>query len=302
MRHRAWWILAAGAAFVAAAGGAEPKTVRVGTDEVLWLDGLADPNRWGPAECTVSAERKLTAEGRPTLHMHIPVDHHGGEKAYPIGWPRMYLNLKPGEKEWGAYERFEFDIHARMTREKPPKKVLSLQVHCPAKPHVYRRNLEEIRLGKWVRVAIPVREIRRVAEVARLGLNISESDYRHGETLDFRVGGFRLVRAAEFGVAGIEARTRIVYQDRPALVLRVEAVGPPSEKAADVPLAVRRDDKTVHTRTVKLLRGVHRLRLDLSDAKLAPGRYRVVAFPEAAARRKAAAFRVVESPWQEGAG
>lgn len=277
------------------------QTVREGDDEVLYLDGLADPKRWRPAECTVSASEKLKARGRPTVHVHIPVDHHAGQKKYPIGWPRMYLNLKrPDETPWAEFERFEFMVHATMSRGKPPKRVLNLQIHCPARPHVTNRNLSEITLGKWVRVSIPMRQIANVAEVRRLGLNISESDYRHGEKLDFRLGAFRLARAAEFGLGGLEVRSRVMYADAPVLKLQLDVVGPPQKIGGGLPLTIRRGKEILHTETVAVERGFQSVRIDLTKLKLAPGTYSVIAFAGDEKRQASGRFRVVESPWQEG--
>lgn len=268
--------------------------------QVLHLDALADPARWEPAECTVTASQKLKADGRPTLHMHIPVDYRGGEKKYPVGWPRMYLNLKkPEETGWAEFERFEFLIRATMSRPAPPKRVLNLQIHCPDKRNALNRNLAEIRLGQWIRVSIPIRSIKNVEDVARLGLNISESDYRHGDVLDFRIGAFRIVRAAEFGLASLTVKTRIVYRDQPRLEVELEAVGPPGKVARGLPLAVYRDKRLVHRESQHVRRGVQTLGLDLSKAKLEVGRYTLIAFDQAPDQRIEAAFRIVESPWEK---
>ena len=280
---------------------AAPKVVREGADEAMHLDGLADPNRWGPSECMVSASKDLKAGGRPTLHMHIPVDHKGGEANYPIGWPRAYLKLADDEKHWGDFERFEFLLHATMTRPTPPRKALNLQIICPDRPRTTQRNLEELRLGQWVKVSVPIREIANVGETARLGLNISESDYRHGEQLDFRLGAFRLARAAEFGLAELAVLSRVLYADRAILKLRLDAVGPTGEVGKGLPLAVRGGGKTLHEQTVPVQRGRQTVTIDLTAAKLPPGTYEAVAFPGEKARQRAAAFRIVESPWQEAA-
>ena len=276
------------------------EVVTEGKLQVLYLDGLADPARWGPAECSVKASETLKAEGRPTVHLHIPVDHHGGEAKYPIGWPRMYLDLKkPTETGWTEFERFEFDIHATMSRPTPPRQALNLQIQCPDKRNALHHNLAEIQLGKWARVSIPIRSIKDVEQVARLGFNISESNYKHGDKLDFHIGGFRLVRAAEFGLASLRVTAPVLYRDRPRLSVELEAVGPPGKVARGLPLAVYRDKHPIHRETQPVRRGVQTLALDLSKAKLEAGSYTLVAFDEAPEQRLVAAFRVVESPWED---
>jgi len=265
-----------------------------GRDELLYLDGLGAPARWGPSEATVTASKEK-ADGHPTVHLHIPVDHHGGEAKYPIGWPRMYLNLKPDERAWTDYERFEFLAYVVMTRPTPPRKPINLQIQCPDRERNNNLNLEQIRLGEWARISVPIREIKNVGDVARLGFNISESDYRHGETLDFRFGGFRLARSREFRFSLFRVGTRVAYQGTPTLGVMVDAVGPPGEIAKGAPLAIRQGERTLQELSLPVKHGMQTLRVPV--AGLAPGRYSLVAFPGDEGRKVSEPFRVVESPW-----
>ncbi len=300
---QAAWTCAVVATLWASAGlGAEgdDRLVREGKDEVLYLDGLANPKRWAPAECTLEASKTREPDGHPTLHMHIPVDHHAGEKAYPVGWPRAYLALqRPAETDWTAFERFEFMAYATMSRAKPPKDVINLQIQCPSKPRVHHRNLSEITLGKWVRVSVPTRTIKNVAEVARLGLNISESNYAHGDKLDFHFGGFRLVRAAEFGLAGLRVLSKAVFQGPRRLRVELDVVGPPQKVARGLPMALRQGKRVLRRDTLGVKVGRQVVELDVGALKLAPGRYTLVAFDAEAERSKSGTFRVVETPWPQ---
>jgi len=280
------------------AGAAAQETVREGKQEVLCLDGLAAPARWGPAECTVAASEKPEPGGHATVHMHIPVDHHAGEKRYPIGWPRMYLNLKQTEKGWEKFERFEFMAHATMSRPTPPKNIINLQIHCPGKPHVFNRNLAEIRLGEWVRITVPIRALPRAGQAGRLGFNISESDYRHGETLEFRFGGFRLVRSAEFVLEALTIRSAVVYQGQPRVKVELAVGGPPLKIARGLPLTLRHGERVLRQETLPVKAGLQVLEVDVAELKLAPGDYTLAAFDSDPERRKSGAFRVVETPWK----
>ncbi len=274
--------------------------VREGKSEVLYLDGLADPKRWAPAECTVEVSKTLKASGRPTMHLHIPVDHFAGEKAYPVGWPRMYMNLKrPAETGWTKFERFEFMVHAKMSRDKPPKQVVNVQIHCPRKPRVFYRNLSEIRLGEWVRISIPIREIKNTEEVARLGINISERDYKHGDKLDFCFGAFRLVRSAEFKLLGLKVRSKVVYRGQPKLKVAFDVAGPPLKIARGLPLTVRQGKRVIRTETLPVKTGLQTMQIEIDELKLEPGDYTLVAFDGDPERRRSGTFRVVETPWEE---
>ena len=66
------------ALFVASSAlGGDPVVV-VGKEEILYLDQLAAPVRWAPAEATVEIAAERTPGNRPALCLHIPVDHHAG--------------------------------------------------------------------------------------------------------------------------------------------------------------------------------------------------------------------------------
>jgi len=274
--------------------------VREGKSEVLHLDGLADPKRWAPAECTVVASKTLKAIGRPTMHLHIPVDHFAGEKAYPVGWPRMYMSLKrPAETRWTEFERFEFMVHAKMSRAKPPKQVINLQIHCPRKPQAFYRKLSEIKLGEWVLISIPIRRIKNAEEVARLGINISERDYKHGDKLDFHFGAFRLVRSAEFKLLGLKVRSKVVYRGQPKLKVEFDVAGPPLKIARGLPLTVRQGKRGIRTEMLPVKTGLQTVAIEIDELKLEPGDYTLVAFDNDPDRRRSGTFRVVETPWQE---
>jgi len=286
-----------------AAGQTVPVAVREGLEDVLYLDGLADPARWGPAECTVTAAAdNRKAADRPTLQLHIPVDHHAGEVRYPIGWPRMYAKLKaPEETGWLEYDRFEFLIYTEMSRPKPPNRPLNLQVHCPAKPDTTNLALSEIEIGRWVRVVLPVDRVAKVENVAQLGFNISESDYQDGDVLDFYIGAFRLVRSAVCRLGDWTVLTPVVYQGQAELRVEAAVMGPPAEVAKGLTVVVRREGKAVGEQTLAVRRGRQTLRLPLASLALTPGNHEVVAFDDAAEPelRRTASFRVVESPWTE---
>ena len=271
-----------------------------GKDEILHLDDLANPQRWAPSECTVESSTEREAGGRPTLRMHIPVDHHGGEEKYPIGWPRMYSKLrKPAETQWIAFDRFEFSLFAEMSRPGPPRRALTFQIQCPTKPRVFYHHFEGIKLGEWVRVVIPTSDIPHLTDLATLGFNISESDYRDKEVLDFFIGGFRLVRSAECELTSMAIRSPVVFKGRPSLPVELVVVGPPEHVSRGIPFTLRCADQVLRLETLPVRRGRQLLDMGISELELGPGDYSLAAFADDEARRRTGTFRVVETPWQE---
>jgi len=279
-----------------------PAVVKEGKEEVQYLDGLASPKRWTPAECTVEPSKDIKTGDRPVLHLHIPVDHQGGEKAHPIGWPRMYLALaRSTEANWAEFERFEFKMLLKFSRADLPSGVASFHIYCPDNPHTTYHQVTDknTKLGEWQTVSIQTRNIKSVAEVAKLGFNINESNYKHGDTLDFYFTGFRLVRSADFGLASFEIRNPAVFKGQPSLKLQLQVSGPPAQISRGLPMTLRKGDALVRQETLPVRTGLQTLDVDVHELKLEPGDYTLTAFDGDKARAKTAAFKVVETPWEE---
>ncbi len=287
--------------FSAGAGpAAGPQTVFQGAEEILQMDELAVPARWGPAECTVTAAPpRYRAAGRPALHLHIPVDYHSGEKKYPIGWPRMYCTLeRPAETRWSAYDRFEFQVYAVMSRPAPPSRPLTFQVITREGRRRFAPELTRIRLGHWVRFSFPTSKIPDVEAVARLGFNISESHYHDGDRLDFYIGGFQLVRSTECRLSGLRLPAPVVYRGQPRLPVELVVEGPAAKVSRGIPFEIFRNGKGLRLETLPVVRGKQVLRMDISELRLAPGRYQLAAFPGVNGKEKRVVFKVIDSPWE----
>lgn len=285
---------------LSAAAQAAPEVVVEGKNEVLYLDDLGKPSRWGPSECTVTASKTRKADGRPTLRIDMPVDHHGGEKRYPIGWPRLYAKLrKPTETQWGAFERFEFLLYATMSRAKPPTQVATFHILCPDRRHATYHRFRKIKLGEWIRVSVPVAKIKDLRNLQRLGFNISESNYKHGDKLRFFLGGFRLVRPKDFELRGMKVRNAVLYQGQPTLKVDLVLAGPPVSIHRALPLTVLRGKERLRVESLPVKVGAQTLEVDIRELKLKPGTYTLTAYDDNPKLRKTARFRVLETPWQE---
>ena len=276
------------------------KTVFEGKKEVLYLDQWASPGRWSPAECTVAAATQRLADGRPTLHVHVPVDHHAGEKKYPVGWPRM--SLYPNalhEKDWTRFEHFELMVYTEMSRDTIPKTPITLILYCPDRSRAWSRTLGELELNQWVKLPLPISRMRYVEGVARVALSVSESNYKHGDQLDFYVGGFRFVRSSECEIAELRAGTSAVFQGQPAVDVEIDVLGVPKGVSRAVPFTIRRGDTVIRRESLPVHRGRYTLSIDLAELRLTPATYTIVAFEGDREKMKSTAFRVVASPWKE---
>jgi len=279
---------------------AVPKTVFEGKNEIVYLDSWGSPSRWHTAECTVSASSDRLARGRPTLHVHVPVDYYAGEKKYPIGWPRTWMQTSdPWEKDWTTFEHFEFMVYTRMSREKLPKTPITLIVYCPDRSRSWSRRLRELKLNAWVSFSLPISKMRYVDGVASVKFSVSESSYRHGDQLDFYIGGFRFVRSLECRLNTMRIKNAVVFQGQPTLDVEVDVLGVPKGISRAVPFTIRRGDTVIRRESLPVRRGSYAMAIDISELKLAPGTYTLAAFEGEKDKEKVGTFRVVGSPWKE---
>ena len=260
------------------------------------LDGVNDPKRWGPAECETSVSKRK-AWDLPMVHMHIPVDYHAGEKAYPIGWPRMYLNLKPEEQGWREYDRLEFQLYTESSRKELPKNPLNF--------HLYNKqgqrkmiSMTSAAVGKCITFTLNISDIGVEGEITRLGFNISESDYADKDIVDFHIGGFRLARATTAQVTELKPTAPAIFCDSRVLPLQVVVEGPPDDLAKGIPLQLSKDGQIALTKSIPVIRGRQTLYMSIEGTKLEPGAYTIIAFPEDATLRKEAFVTITSSPWE----
>jgi hypothetical protein len=284
------WVLTVGALCSALSAAADAAV------EYRYLDGLADPKRWSPAECEVSVSPR-TAWDHPAACMRIPVDFQAGEKRYPIGWPRMYLNLTPDEQGWQEFDRFEFQIFTETSRTNLPKRPLVFHLY-DAQGQKKLVTLDMAAIGAWRPFSIHLSDLGLAGQVTRLGFNINESDYQDKDLIAFHLGGFRLARATAAQVIECRAAAPAVFCDSRVLPLEVVVEGPPEKLADGIPVQLRRGEHAVLSLKVPVTRGRQTLYLPLSGAAPAPGGYTLAVHPDEPALRKEAAVTITSSPWQ----
>ncbi len=264
--------------------------------EYHYLDGLSDPKRWEPSECETSVSPHNAWE-HPSVRMHIPVDFTAGEKKYPIGWPRIYLALKPDEQAWQAYDRFEFQLFTESSRTNLPKRPLMFHVYGP---HDQKKlfPLDLATLGAAKTFTVNISDLGMTGTVVRLGFNINEADYADKDVVDFHFGGFRLARATAAQVTELKAITPALFCDSRVLPVELVAEGPPDKLATGIPFQLRCGERLALTLTVPVTRGRQTVFLPLQDVKLEPGLYSLTACPDSPDLRKEVTFTIVSSPYR----
>ena len=263
--------------------------------EYRYLDGFSDPRRWAPSECELAASPR-TAWEHPALRMHIPVDFHAGEKAYPIGWPRMYLSLKPDEQGWQDFDRFEFQLFTESSRASLPKRPLVFHLYN-AQGQSKLITLDQAAVGVCATFDINISDLGLSGPVVRIGASINESDYADKDVLDFHFGGFRLARSTVARVTELKAAAPALFRDSRVLPVELVVEGPSDKLAAGVLLQLRQGDRVAYAKTAPVARGRQTLYLPLAGAGLAPGDYALVACPDDPALKKETTVTITSSPW-----
>jgi len=150
---------------------------------------IYEVKRWSPAECTMT---NTTVAGKPAFIVNMPIDHKGGEKKYPIGWPRTYLEkMNANETDWKDASKLTFKIKLEFT---------GTTARYPIQFHVFSKGQKKsvptnFQLTNNAEKEYSV-DLSRLPskEVYRIGFSISESNFKHGENFKFTVSDFKLVK------------------------------------------------------------------------------------------------------------
>lgn len=272
--------------------------------EQLVLDDMEDVSDWyngSPEETRLAASDKHVKEGSKSLLFANRVDHTKGEKNYPIGWPRTGKNLgKLKLTDFSQYDSFECWIYTETSRASLPGQPLGVGFYHSGSKRSTAFRLDDVAKDRWVKVVVPITRLTAPADVQRVQFNISESNYKHGDRVDFYIDEMVLVRYVEPAVAQIEVDRKILYSsDREITAsyrlagykgmddVKVEfSIGPVGQEpvAKSVGKAVRFGELPLRI-TKKLDPGKYTARLDLRDAA---GRL---------VDRRKTAFRVVRGPF-----
>ena len=272
--------------------------------ESLPLDNFALPQRWAPAESSLSVS-EFKFNNTPTLKWVVPVDHYTGEPKYPVGWPRTYFSsfrkAPAVPADWRDWDFFEFDV--KMTLENDPQNkscVVSVMFSSADTPARFSIQLKKLHDGKKHAVRIPVDKIGNPAKITSWGFSIAESNYKHGAKLTLLAGNFRLTRSSECWVDSIKMLTPAITAADTAIKINLAVSGPVSDVARGVPFAISNspDGRLFRKETLPVSRGSKEMEIEIVELKLTPGNYNLTVFPDDKSKRKSVAFQVVSSPYK----
>ena len=271
--------------------------------EALPLDAAADVRLWqnGSPDETRLAHSDKGWQGKPSLLFANRIDHTKGEKAYPVGWPRTALDLaKRKLTDWSEYDAFECWIYVETSRATLPGNPLGVGFYHSGRKQSSSFPLNDVRKNEWVKVVVPLVQIKASADVQRVQFSISESNYRHGDQVDFYICQPALARFVDPAVSELTVRRQVLFATERVVEAEFRLAGHKDLDRTTVELSVGREGAAPAARTtVKAVRsgeaavtistplrpGPHWARLDLRDAA---GRL---------IDRKQCGFRVVQGPF-----
>lgn len=251
------------------------ETFDLGGDFSGWKNETAE----GKTEITENARRR----GKRGLRWAVQVDHEhdGGEGGnYPVGWPRLAREFKPGELDLSTYDLLEFWIRIDSNRDEVSDDHTPLGLVISAhgrKKALYEKTLDaggEQRT--WVPLRFAVKQMMRAAEagvdpwksISRVQLFISEHDYPHGTRLAFDIGEVSLLRLTAPVIISMDVPHHLLLP-RSTLAFPFEVIGtaPAAQGSYTVLATLEADGGAVQARVHQDLADPHWIALSIPMAE-----------------------------------
>ena len=205
------------------------KALTEANKERLVLDDMEDVSGWdngSPVETTLSRSDAHVKQGHFSLKFANLVDHTKGEKNYPIGWPRTGRNLvKAKLTDWSEYDFFECWIFVETSRATLPGTPLGIGFYHGGHKQSTSVPLKQVSKGEWTKIVIPIAELKDAKDVRRVQFNISESDYKHGDRVDFYIDDVALTRFVQPAIAELALQRKVLYTSTPIVAATYKLVG-----------------------------------------------------------------------------
>ena len=265
--------------------------------EALTIADGESAEGWNVAEATMTPSDTHAREGN-ALNLHIDVDHTAGEPAYPIGWPRTNLPIPEDQRDWSQWDFLDFWLYADTSRDKLPSTPLGLILRCPDRANSWHRTLSQATKGEWVHFRFPLAGIPNISNCTAIQFFISESNYKHGDVVDFYVDELALLRYAEPAIVSLRPLQGLVYGDAGSLRVEVDISGMKEAERRLIHLHLKRGTEEAATSVTEVTQGRQTLLLTWAGDRLEVGDHTLEADIEGGAVTKTASVRVVPSPWE----
>jgi hypothetical protein len=249
---------------------------------------------WRATEATLSL---ATARGEDAFLFHVPVDWTAGEEDYPVGWPRINMGIPDDRVDWRRWEQFRLRVCVPAEGDPLPAEPIGISLGTGDHHSSWDKSAAGLQRGNWMEFAFDLSDVPDADRVHSLGVFISESNYRHGDTLDFYVSRLELVRYLKPTLVGFESVPGVAFADAAAVPFQVKMLGV-GDGTTEIEIGLKRGDATVSQATARVVRGTTLVSLPFF-ATVLPGEYTLVA--RSGEKEISRPIRLIASPWQEAA-
>lgn len=258
----------------------------------------AEVKLWSAAESTVDVSTARIRDAAASLHWHVTVDYESGEPKYPIGWPRVNRNFSAGPlRDWSGWDYLHCWIYTATNRVALPSVPAGLGLHTPDRTGAFQRTLSELKAGEWVEIKLPISQIPRAHDVRQIQFHLAESNYRHGDQLDFYLNDLALLRYATPTILEFAAESPVLFSDTTRIPVRLHLAGLAPGARAEVVCELHREGRVAARTTVSAARGVQAAALAIGPQPLAAGEYELRTHLAGQSQVATTLIRLVESPW-----
>ena len=113
--------------------------------------------------------------------------------------------------DWSDYDFFQCWIYVDTSRESLPGSPLSMGFTHPGHKVTTNLTLKEVKKDQWVKIVVPIAKLLDPKEVLAVRFNIAESNYRHGDRVDFYISDMVLTRYVDPTVAELDTQRKALY-------------------------------------------------------------------------------------------
>jgi hypothetical protein len=160
--------------------------------------------------------------------------------------------------------------------------------------------VHEAQKGKWTHVRVPTSNMPSPAKCTAVQFFIAESNYNHGDVLDFWIDGLALVRYAEPTIIRVRPLGEVQYADTGVVRIEVRLTGLEEGQTAKLLVRLVCDGETVRRSSAIVRSGIQAVPLEVGG-NLNAGHYELQAQIAGSQCTVTQTVRVISSPWKEEA-
>lgn len=232
------------------------------------------------SESTLAVTKSAGIAGAKGMHWVVNVNHHSGEKGYPVGWPRINCKYNP-TLDFTRYEYVKYMIKVNSNRGEVADDVTKFNFTIMS----YKFFETTIDLGGrqrvWLPVTFNIRDMIKTTgrgnapwrKVSSITLSISEKNYQHKNRMVFDVGSIHLLRFKTPVIAKLESPELILLPAK-EVPIKFDLMGNLDSTKRYQIIAELKNSSGKLVSAVKSKINIDRT-IMLNTAKLAPGKYQL---------------------------